>query len=193
MAQRMQHQSRSFHHPVELPHGYAIAQLADHRFYPLSVERFPDGESYHLSHLRWQYRVIPFAVGPRSTHGVISFTTLALAVDCCHRYADEWELLWTLGKTTRMAPLYPERAAWYDEAINEVLVEHHASLSPYSEAVMLYASSDEVRATLYYWQGIHIHHITVTVPTIDDARPALYEALASHFYQQELELACSTE
>ena len=104
-----------------LPDGYAITQLSDGRFYPLRVPWKPYTDIYPLS---WEAQRVPFAYGPRSASGIVSFADRKLAVQYCHRQHEESPLLREMAETLQEREVYPERTVWYQEEIQHLLHEH---------------------------------------------------------------------
>ena len=114
-----------------LPPGYAIAQLADGRYLPLTVLPLSreDGP-VSLCEFFWQVEPIPPATGDWPRTGPIICDSCAEAVALCERRAETPQLLVEAGRQATAAECHPERSVWYQDEIVSRLREAGYSWPP---------------------------------------------------------------
>ncbi len=155
--------------PVES--GLAIIELQG-RFYPVRVEHKQDG-TVHLdvsAHLWWETHQrlgIPFARGSQPTRGVVSFGTWAMAYSYCQRYHEECSVLSRWEQVRAETEVYPERTAWYREALREV----GADCLSIDRVANMASCSTFVHSTYYAAQA----------GTVDEAVEMLYQQVYEHW------------
>ena len=124
-----------------LPEGYAIALTADGVFHPLLVssekaklsQTEPIEEEQHivtLVALRREWETIPFAHGAFPRQGLVACTSWEEAAAWCQRQRENSELLNYWEALASSCELYPERNAWYNEHIHQLLSQAHLQLLP---------------------------------------------------------------
>ena len=154
-----------------LPDGYAITQLSDGRFYPLRVPWKPYTDIYPLS---WEAQRVPFAYGPRSASGIVSFADRKLAVQYCHRQHEEFPLLWEMAHTIWEHEVYPERNVWYREEVSRLIHEHDPHASWKSDNLQIENWVVQMEGIVYFSLAGTFQAVHVKGDTFDAALAALY-------------------
>ncbi len=146
--------------PVE--YGLAIIELQG-RFYPVRIEHKQDG-TVHLdvsAHLWWE---------THQSHG-IPFGTWAMAYDYCQRYHEEFSVLYHWEKVSAETEVYPERTAWYRDALREVGADH--------------LSIDTVGNMASCSTFVHRTYYAAQAGTVDEAVEMLYQQVYEHWQKPD--------
>ena len=154
-----------------LPDGYAVAQFADSRFYPLRAQTEP---YVSIEPLSWNAQRIPFARGSHSTRGIVSFAERKLAVQYCHRYHEEFPLLWEMAQTVWEHEVYPERNVWYREEIQHLLHEHDPHTYWKNDMLKIEDYVTRMEGIVYFSLAGTFQAVHVKGDTFDAAVAALY-------------------
>ena len=154
-----------------LPDGYAITQLSDGRFYPLRVSWKPYTDIYPLS---WEAQRVPFAYGPRSASGIVSFADRKLAVQYCHRQHEESPLLREMAQTLQEREVYPERNVWYQEEIQRLVQEYDPYSSWKNNGIRIVRRGTRMEGVVSCFVRGTFQTIHVQGDTFDEAIAALY-------------------
>lgn len=162
-----------------LPPHYGVVQLANGRFYPLSIPDDDTRSSPYLSFLRWDVQYIPFAQGPMPKQGPVSFSCQAQAVQYCLRDNEECDLLWQWRKHACEQELFPERNVWYREEIERIacLVQHSGFASPHS--IHSFTAGAVVYASVWIHFPGDYRRLQVQAPTLDEAIVVLYDLVVA--------------
>jgi len=155
-----------------LPDGYAVAQLSDGRFYPLRAQAEP---CLYIEPLHWEAQRVPFACGPRSASGIVSFADRKLAVQYCHRHHEEFPLLWEMAHTIWEQEVYPERNVWYREEVSRLLHEHDPHTYWKNDMRKIEDYVTRMEGIVYCFIGGTIQAVHVQADTFDAALAALYQ------------------
>ncbi len=125
-----------FHQP--LPEDYAIALTPDGLFYPLLIsyispkadtEKRPRGIAMLLS-LRWEWEDIPPACGAHPSEGLVAYSSWEEAIAWCYRRTENISLRTAWDILASHIELYPERNAFYDEHIRDLLLQAAMDMLP---------------------------------------------------------------
>ena len=154
-----------------LPDGYAVAQLSDGRFYPLRAQAEP---CLYIEPLHWEAQRVPFACGPRSASGIVSFADRKLAVQYCHRHHEEFSLLWEMAYTIWEQEVCPERNVWYREEVSRLLHEHDPHTYWENDMLKIEDYVTRMEGIVYCFIGGTIQAIHAQGDTFDEAIAALY-------------------
>ncbi len=164
------------HETLPADYHMAIIEL-EGRYYPVITERDKESGQLRLDgspHLHWEGEYaygIPYALGPQPTRGAISFATYQRAIDFCHRYREEFHVLWHWQQQAAQTELYPERGAWYREAFKQL-----CGTTPNFDVV-----ADKAYASIFLRSGTYCR---VLATTMDEAREKLYTQVEEMLYEQ---------